>query len=76
MGPEFNLYNKVVRWSVKLKLARTIQNPRREVVEMPVMARKTSEPNGGVFGAYVEDRQARMTPPAPADASPQQRAYE
>jgi hypothetical protein len=51
--------------------ARIIHKPRREVTEMPVMARKTSEPTGGVFDAYVEDRRARMTLSALADTAPQ-----
>jgi len=57
-------------------LARIIHKPRREVTEMSVMARKTSEPTGGVFERYAEDRRARMTPPAPTHATPQQMACE
>jgi hypothetical protein len=37
---------------------------------MPVKAGKTSESTGAVFDAYVEDRQARLTPPALAYESP------
>ena len=52
-------------------LALIIHEPCCEVTEMPVAARKTNEPTGGVFEAYVEDRRARMTPPALADMPPQ-----
>jgi hypothetical protein len=57
-------------------LARIIHKPRREVMEMAVMARKTSESTGGVSEVYVEDRRARLTPPTPASTTPQQRACE
>jgi hypothetical protein len=58
------------------RLARIVHKPLREVPEMPVIARKTTEPTAGVFERYVEDRRARMTPPALADTAPQQRACE
>jgi len=57
-------------------LARVIHKPRNEVPEMVVTARKTSETTGGVFERYAEERRARMTPPAPTYATPQQRACE
>jgi hypothetical protein len=56
--------------------ARVIHKPCSEVPEMPVMARKPSEPTGGVFERYAEDRRARMAPPALADTTPQQEACE
>jgi len=37
-------------------LARIIHKPRREVPEMSVTARKSSEPTGGVSLGYAEDR--------------------
>jgi hypothetical protein len=43
---------------------------------MLAIARKRSEPTGGVSKRYVEDRQATMTPQALADTAPQQRARE
>jgi AraC family transcriptional regulator of adaptative response/methylated-DNA-[protein]-cysteine methyltransferase len=63
-------------WRKQYLLARIIHKPCREVAEVPVMARKTSEATGGVFEGYAEDRQARMTPAALAHTTPQQRACE
>ena len=76
---------------IRCQLTRIIHKRRREMSEMPVMARRPSEATGLEKGdrhlfrlsgkrlsvpLFPQDRQGRMTPPALADAVPQQKACE